>query len=266
MSSTNSDNSQSMGYNCFLESLPGLINCSSQTKEGDFGTSDSEADGSIDIPLSDAIPSEPIGTGENGEITQEDINDFEALSTQYNIDTTKGQIGVAFTFAKEDLRNKLVLIESYTDESIVYAPLNSDIEINLDTTTAIVYEATDDVDPRYKYIRLYIPDAIQKFPRGTYVVEAFVNVPKVIANNSFDNWVEISTQRVTLKTKAIQGRLFNNKYLKTAFNRNVTGREQGVELKLDNRPSNITPYDEGQPVQVYDSEGNPTYIQIDTTQ
>ena len=93
----------------------------------------------------------------------------------------------------------------------------------------------------------------------------YLNNPKIIANNIFDNWELISTQRITLKTSAIQGRLFNNKYLKSAFNRGVQGGARGVRLPLNNK-ENVIESVETTPVVTLEEDGtltNPTYYKED---
>ena len=225
-----------------------MINCSAQQEAGDLGNTTSEADGSIDTNISEAVPVNPVDSEGN------------PIDPEYNIDITKGDINIAFTFSKEDIRNKLVLIQSNEDQNVVYIPLNADVELP-ENLTAIIYEELSETDPNYKYLKLYIPDAIQKFPRGTYTLQSYVNVPKIIGNNVFDNWELLSTQKVTLKTQAIQGRLLNNKYLKTAFRRNVTGLCQGVKIPLDNRPADIEVAEPTAPVLIDDGEVGTTTIE-----
>ena len=207
-----------MGDPCFIESIPGIALCNINKTDANgvsnLGDNSSEADGSVDLALTQDLP----------------IVDDAGLGI--NIDNSNGQdIELALTISKNDLRNKLVLLNTLEDIDIVYVPLNSTVTIP-DDTKAIIYETVSSISDDYKVINLYLPNAISWLPRGTYTVTTYKRIEKSIGEKIFTNWTPLTRQTLTIKTDAIQGSNLNNKYLRTAFNRGVLGGFHGVNKKL----------------------------------
>ena len=202
-----------MGDPCFIESIPGIAFCNINKTDANgvsnLGNNNSEADGSVSLQLTEDIPEDSL-----------------------SIDNSEGNdITFALAIAKEDLRNKLVVFNTLEDVDVVYVPLDKEVEIPWDPKV-IIYEQRSEIDPSYKTINLFIPKAILWLPRGTYSVTAYKKEIKAIGGNEFSNWTPIAKQNLTMKTDAIQGSNFNNKYLRSAFNRGVLGGYHGINKKL----------------------------------
>lgn len=208
-----------MGDPCFIESIPGIAFCNINKTDANgvsnLGDNSSEADGSVDLALTQDLP----------------IVDVDGLGI--NIDNSNGKdIELALTISKDDLRNKLVLLNTLEDTDIVYVPLDSTVTIP-DNTKAIIYETESSISDDYKVINLYLPNAISWLPRGTYTVTTYKRIEKSIGEKIFTDWTPLTRQTLTVKTDAIQGSNLNNKYLKTAFNRGVLGGCHGINKKLN---------------------------------
>ena len=212
MPSDSNDSTTFCENDCFI----GVVNCTDSSSNNTSSTSeDTEVNGDLDTNLTD----EPV-------LVQDDSENA------INIDASSGAINIAFTLSKEDIRNKLVLLDSNESAfTVVYVPLNSQVELP-DTYDAVVYEELSDVDSNYKNIKIYIPNAIEKFPRGSYYLNSYHLTNKTIGGSTISKWTKLMSKLITIKTDAIQGTLSNNKYLRTAFRRGEFGHLEGVSLEL----------------------------------
>lgn len=205
---------------CFINSIPGLVNCSGTNTEDSDGIisledNSSSSDGSLDLTLTDAVK----------------IDDPDYSLDNINADDPS----LGFIIAKEDLRNKLVLFDTFEKDekyTIDYISLNSEkiVDPNI---TCVIYEELSEVDENYKYIKAYFPNIIDILPRGNYVSHFALKTKKEIGKNTFTNLIEKYKSDLIIKTSAVWGTLENNKYLDTAFNRSDYGLVHGVELDLE---------------------------------
>lgn len=205
---------------CFINSIPGLVNCSGTNTEDSDGIisledNSSSSDGSLDLTLTDAVK----------------IDDPDYSLNNINADDPS----LGFIIAKEDLRNKLVLFDTFEKDekyTIDYISLNSEKIVD-PNVTCIIYEELSEVDENYKYIKAYFPKIIDILPRGNYVSHFALKTNKKIGKNTFTNLTEKYKSDLIIKTSAVWGTLENNKYLDTAFNRSDYGLVHGVELDLE---------------------------------
>lgn len=204
---------------CFLESIPGLVNCTSSSgneQDGVISISDntSSSDGSLDLTLTDAVP----------------VSD-ESYSLDDADTMTPNRVG--FIIAKEDLRNKLVLFNTFeeSDYKIVFVPLNSGLKIPKDVD-CIIYDELSETDENYKYIKAYFPKIYNILPRGTYVSRFAIRSTKSIGKNVITSITEKFKSNLTIKTSSVWGTEINNKYLDTAFRRSDYGIREGIAIKL----------------------------------
>ena len=205
---------------CFLESIPGLVNCTSSSdidQDGVISIEDnsSSSDGSLDLTLTDAVS-----------ISDENysLDDADTM--------TPNRVG--FIIAKEDLRNKLVLFNTFekSNYKIVFIPLNSVIEIPEDVD-CIIYDELSETDKNYKYIKAYFPKIYDILPRGTYMSHFAIRYTKTIGDNDLVSITEKFKSNLTIKTAAAWGTEENNKYLNTSFRRSDYGIKEGVNIKLE---------------------------------